>query len=53
MNNHEQIFKSLCTHMKTGEFLSAQATFMQQHQDTFDANDENKLEYTNIYEAYV
>ena len=34
-------------------FAFSQNEFYEKHMDTFDENDENKLEYTQIYEAYV
>jgi hypothetical protein len=39
--------------MASSDFINAQATFMEANLSAFDENDENKLEYTGIYESYV
>ena len=35
------------------DFSTASVEFMSKHKDIFDENDENKLEYTTIFEEYV
>ena len=35
------------------EFLSASKLFCEQNVGIFEADDENKLEYTNVFESYI
>ena len=50
---NKDVFKAIQDLMTNQVFLNAQLTFMNQHFAVFDENDENKLEYTGIYESYV
>lgn len=52
-NKHDDIFKAICDLIVLSDFISAQQDFYEKHKETFEDTDENKLEYTQIYEAYV
>ena len=47
------IFDAICKLLRTEDFAASQKTFFFKHKDTFTEDDENKLEYTQIHEAYV
>lgn len=47
------IFSSISDLVSSADFRDATVEFMQKHMDTFDESDENKLEYTTIFEEYV
>ena len=50
---NQDIFNALCEYMADGGFQSTQTEFMEHHYKTFDPEEENKLEYTNIHDAYI
>ena len=52
-SQNAKIFSAVQELMASEEFVNAQLTFMQANVQAFDENDENKLEYTGIYESYV
>jgi ADP-ribosylation factor 2-binding protein len=52
-NKSKDIFKSICDLVVKPEFLEDQQAFFDKYSDQFDPNEENKLEYTPIYEKYV
>ena len=47
------IFNSITELVSSTEFTTATTEFMQKHQGAFSEEDENKLEYTTIFEEYV
>jgi ADP-ribosylation factor 2-binding protein len=49
----KDIFKSICDLVVKPEFQEDQQAFFDKYSDQFDPNEENKLEYTPIYEKYV
>ena len=50
---NKQIFDKIQDIIANEDFVKAQYDFMKEHANTFDENDENKLEYTGIFESYV
>ena len=52
-DTNKKIFGSLRDLLTTTTFVDARMEFLNAHLNTFDANEENKLEYTGIYESYV
>lgn len=50
---NQVIFQSMTNMVTSTEFNNAAVEFMQKHMDVFDEADENKLEYTTIFEEYV
>ncbi len=50
---NKAVLQAMQEMMTSTDFINAQVTFMNTHCNTFDENDENKLEYTGIYESYV
>jgi ADP-ribosylation factor-like protein 2-binding protein len=48
-----KIFNSICDLIAKPEFTEFQAEFYKTYQSKFDPEEENKLEYTPIYETYV
>jgi ADP-ribosylation factor 2-binding protein len=48
-----QIFRSIEGFIADTEFGDAQFTFFEKVKDKFDEGEENKLEYTSIFEEYV
>lgn len=48
-----QIFRSLVSLVTSQEFSESQTAFFEKHQGSFTAEEENKLEYKEIYENYV
>lgn len=47
------IFKDISEYVLAPEFSEAQMTFFEKIKDKFDESEENKLEYTSIFEEYV
>ena len=47
------VFASVSQTVTSTDFSEASVEFMQKHMDVFDEADENKLEYTTIFEEYV
>lgn len=47
------IFEEISKLLMLEEFTNAQKTFFNKHKDTITDDEENKLEYTQIFEAYV
>ena len=52
-NKNQQIFEAISKQIVNLTFINSQAEFFKKHAQTFIDADENKLEYTQIYEAYV
>ena len=52
-SQNAKIFSAVQEIMASSEFVNAQLIFMKANVQIFDENDENKLEYTGIYESYV
>lgn len=50
---HKQIFDSISSLIASEDFRSAQMEFVKQKCGVFEDTDENKLEYTPIYEEYL
>jgi len=50
---NERVFNALADQIAQIEFQNDQYEFFNKHMNTFEDTDENKLEYTQIYEAYV
>ena len=48
-----QIFKSLSDYIADVEFSKAQCNFFEKINHKFEDSEENKLEYTSIFEEYV
>ena len=48
-----KIFKSIVNLVTSLEFQDSQSEFFTKHQDTFTDDEENKLEYQEIYESYL
>lgn len=47
------IFSRMATLVQDDVFLNAQHTFFDKHKNSFEDTEENKLEYTQIFEQYV
>lgn len=47
------IFDEIAKLLMLDDFTNAQKTFFNKHKDSFTDDEENKLEYTQIFEAYV
>ena len=52
-SKNKEIFGSICDLVVKPDFLDGQQEFISQYHSVFDIQDENKLEYTQIYERYV
>jgi ADP-ribosylation factor 2-binding protein len=52
-SNNSEIFRTICQLVTRDDFVQAQAEFYKAHSATFEDSDENKLEYTPIYESFV
>lgn len=52
-DKHMGIFKSICDLVTKPEFQNDQMSFFEANYQHFNEEDENKLEYTTIYEQYV
>ena len=50
---NQAVFQTLTTLVSSTNFNEAAIEFMQKHMAIFDEEDENKLEYTTIFEEYV
>jgi len=48
-----QVFKLLAELVTSMEFTDACYSFLEKNKDIFDEDDENKLEYTSVFEAYI
>ena len=48
-----QVFKGLSELMTSGDYVDAQMDFIRTNMDKFDEEEENKIEYTGIFETYV
>ena len=53
MESKNQIFEAVCEIITTEEFANGQMEFHVKNCQVFDEADENKLEYTDIFELYV
>lgn len=47
------VFNSIAELVTSTDFGEACSNFLEKHLDTFDDEEENKLEYTEIFEEYV
>ena len=50
---NQEIFKDIADLVTQAEFAKAQDDFFQKNQDKFEDTEENKLEYTQVFEQYV
>lgn len=48
-----EIFKQISNDIQDDEFTSVQHAFFEKNKEPFEETDENKLEYTQIFEQYV
>ena len=48
-----EVFRGLQDLMASEDFINAQLDFIKHNMDKFDEEEENKIEYTGIYETYV
>ena len=47
------VFEAISALVKDNEFCEATVQFLGTHMDSFDEEDENKLEYTDIHNEFV
>jgi len=52
-DQHMKVFTLLAELVTSTEFTDACYTFLEKNKEIFDDDDENKLEYTSIFEAYI
>lgn len=50
---NQAVFGTVTQLVTSTDFCNASIEFLQKHMDVFDEADENKLEYTTIFEEYV
>lgn len=48
-----EVFKTICELIASSEFQDATFSYLDQNKEPFTDDDENKLEYTVIFENYV